>query len=63
MINNLDALIEAGVMTPSGVESLTDDDRATIDSLSGDEVGSIISITDKFGREFFKKMCPHGAFF
>jgi len=62
-MNNLDALVEAGVITPGGVERLTDADRETIASLSGDEVGSIISITDKMGRAFFDKMCSHVAFF
>ena len=62
-MDNLEALIEAGVIPAESRGDLTEEDLATIETLSQEEVASVISITYKFGKDFFKRLCPHGAFF
>jgi len=61
--NNLGVLIEAGVIPEGTRNELTDEDLVAIESLSQEEVSTVISVTGKLGDEFFKKLCPHGAFF
>lgn len=64
MTSNLESLVEAGVIPADSVDDLTDDDLTAIESMSQEEVTSVITITRKLGgKDFFKKLCPHGAFF
>jgi hypothetical protein len=50
--NNLDRLKQAGITNKEYVFS--EDDQAIIDSLSEDEVDSLIALADKLGRDFLR---------
>jgi hypothetical protein len=49
-LSNLDTLIEAGLVPTDN--TLTDDDKQIIESLSQDEVQSLISLKTKLGDDF-----------
>ena len=58
-MKNIERLTEAGII-PEGYDKLSDDEKATINNLSSDEVEAIISTNSKMGPEFFGKHAPHG---
>ena len=54
-MSNLATLITGGVI--SAANALSDADKATIESLSGDEVTALISIHSKVGADFLTRNC------
>lgn len=63
MADNLQALIQAGVVPDRCRDDLTDEDIEAINSLTDDEVTYMISGAQKLGDDFFKRHCPHGFYF
>jgi hypothetical protein len=60
-MTNLEKLKEANVVDAD--YKLSDKDQEAIESLSDDEVDSIISTKEKLGESFIKKHVPHGMMF
>ena len=59
---NLDRLTSKGII-PEGYDGLSDAEKAAIEGLSGEEVDSIISASNKIHGEhpeFLKRHAPHG---
>ncbi len=54
-MSNLTTLISGGVI--SGTNALSDADKATIESLSSDEVTALISIHTKVSADFLTRNC------
>ena len=58
-MSNFDRLTEAGII-PQGYDKLSDDEKATIENMSADEVESVIDASSKMDWDFLKKHAPHG---
>jgi hypothetical protein len=60
-MTNLEKLEEAGLVAYG--HKFDDDEKDAIESLSEDEVDSLISGKEKLGEAFIKKHMPHGMMF
>jgi len=52
-MTNLETLTAAGVVPPD--QTLSDDDKKTIESLHPHEVQTLVSLKDKLGTEFVQR--------
>lgn len=62
-MSNLDTLIEAGVIPGEEKSNISQENIEIIESMTRLEVVSVIAIHDRLGKEFFKEMVCHAAFF
>lgn len=61
--NNLDKLIEAGVIPGDEKTNISPENIEIIESMTQLELVSVIAIHDRLGKEFFEDMVCHAAFF
>lgn len=58
-MSNCERLTEAGII-PQGYDKLSDEEQATINAMSTEEVEAVISASSKMGSDFIAKHAPHG---